>query len=51
MIIAVGISYYNVRTRVESRSSDILQLMTTQDMEAADENLVIQYVALTGGTV
>jgi hypothetical protein len=49
MIIAVGISYYNVRTRVESRSSDILQLMTTQDMEAADENLVIQYVALTGG--
>jgi len=49
MIIAVGVSYYNIRTRMESRSNDILQLMSTQDLEAADENLEIQNVELTGG--
>ncbi|TFH13027.1 hypothetical protein E4H04_12705 [Candidatus Bathyarchaeota archaeon] len=47
MILAVGVSYYDARSRVENRSNEILQNMMEQDMGAADENLEIQNVALT----
>ena len=49
MIIAVGVSYYTLWEGVDRRSEDILQDMMQQDRDAADENLEIQYVALTGG--
>ena len=49
MIIAVGVSYYQIWEGVDRRSDEILQDMMQQDKNAADENLDIQYVALTGG--
>jgi len=49
MIIAVGVSYYTLWEGVDRRRDDILQDMMQQDRDAADENLNIQYIALTGG--
>ncbi len=49
MIIAVGISYYNLRDNLDRQSDDIIQRMTAFDQRAADENLDIQYVELTPG--
>ena len=49
MIIAVGVSYYNLRDGIQRRSDGILQDMMEQDRRAADEDLDISYVALTGG--
>jgi hypothetical protein len=49
MILAVGVSYYDARSRVENRSNEILQNMMEQDRGAADETLEIQNVALTAG--
>ena len=49
MIIAVGVSYYNLRTGVERQSNVIIQDMSEFDQQAADETLTIQYVELTPG--
>ena len=49
MIIAVGVSYYQLWEGVDRRRDEILQDMMQQDRNAADEDLDIQYIALTGG--
>ena len=49
MIIAVGVSYYQLWEGVDRRRDDILHNMMQQDRSAADENLDTQYVELTGG--
>jgi len=49
MIIAVGASYYQLWEGGDRRRDDILHNMMQQDRSAADENLDIQYIALTGG--
>lgn len=49
MIIAVGVSYYNLRAGVERQSDAIIQDMSQFDQESADETLSIQYVELTPG--
>jgi hypothetical protein len=49
MIIAVGVSYYNLRTGVERQSDAIIQEMSQFDQASADETLSIQYVELTPG--
>ncbi|MCW4012386.1 MAG: hypothetical protein NWF07_05255 [Candidatus Bathyarchaeota archaeon] len=49
MILAVGVSYYNLRTGVERQSNVIIQDMAEFDQGSADETLSIQYVELTPG--
>ncbi len=49
MILAVGFSYYEVVNRIERSSDGILLEMAALDRAAADEDLDIQRVRLTGG--
>lgn len=48
MILAVGFSYYEVVNRIERSSDGILREMASLDRAAADEDLEIQRVRLTG---
>lgn len=49
MILAVGVSYYQVINRIEKSSEDIILEMAALDRDATDEDLEIQRVRLTGG--
>ncbi|MBT7914709.1 hypothetical protein HN588_12465, partial [Candidatus Bathyarchaeota archaeon] len=48
MILAVGFSFYEVVNRIERSSDGILLEMAALDRTAADEDLDIQRVRLTG---
>ena len=49
-ILAVGFSYYEVVNRIERSSDGILLEMAALDRAAADVDLDIQRVRLTGAT-
>jgi len=48
MILAVGFSYYNIINRIEDTSNDRIQVMGELAMDAADEELEITSVEITG---